>query len=121
MANREVLISALHEGERLVISTPEKTSLCGLWGKRRCNNRRMPGWVRHIWITYPNKNCHHSKLLERKQLLRHVASQAVRMAHTPLGTGTYNKSGTFGSTLKDPHHREDQKKRVSGMPREPMW
>lgn len=46
------------------------------------NNKKMPGLVRQIWVTYPGKN---GKWGERKQLLTHVPFQVVGTASMPHG------------------------------------
>lgn len=72
MANIRVLNSGLHRGERFWISTPDNIPLCRLWKKHGHNNRKMPGLVRQIWVTYLDKSSHHGKLWGRKHLLTHI-------------------------------------------------
>lgn len=47
----------------------------------------VPGVVRHIWVTYPEKQkkLHSGKLLERKKLLINTAAQIVGMTSMPSG------------------------------------
>lgn len=45
----------------------------------------VSGLVRQIWVTYRDKNSHSGKLWGRKQVLTHMAAQAVGTASMPHG------------------------------------
>lgn len=60
----------------------------------------VPGLVRQIWVTYPDKNSHSGKLWGRKQVLICIPAQAlgkVSMPHEYLVLVLY-KCGAFKRT-----------------------
>lgn len=70
------------------------------------NKRKIliPGLVRQIWVTYPDKNWPSGKLGERKKLFAHVLSkvmEVVSMPHGCPGLGLH-KCGTSRKTTLGP-------------------
>lgn len=95
------------------------------WGKRfelahqtKCHckenadsNRKIPGLVRQIWITFLDMNSHHGKLWEKKQVLTHTQSQVVGRAHTHgghLGLGLYQSGTSRGTHWGPPAPRPEK-------------